>query len=407
MSFKKVFILSLLCPALLGSPASAGILEGNCRTADQPAATLLFPYFEVDLDTGGRTTLLSVNNSSSKATLARVVLWTDWGVPTLAFDVYLTGYDIQTVNLRDVFRGTLPVTGAAVSNLGPLSEGGDAFPGCSASGVAPPLGEADRAYLRAAHTGRPVSQAGAATPQCAGSVGQGPAVAVGYATVDVVNRCTPRTLVSAANTPADPTYFVDGGNGLAGNLNVLWGDAFYVDPAGNAARNQTAVHLLADPDVFGPGDYTFYGRYVNFDSRDNRGPLSSLYFARYANGGAFSGGTDLIVWRDNRQSGVLPATCATGPAWASLGELQLFVFDEEENASEIPDSNAFPIATQKVHVGGAKLPTPESFGFLLIDLWHRDQTHAQGWVTVAMTAEGRFSVGYPAVRVDDLCNFGP
>ena len=40
--------------------------EGNCRVADQPAATLLFPYFEVDLARPRRrqTTLISINNAS-------------------------------------------------------------------------------------------------------------------------------------------------------------------------------------------------------------------------------------------------------------------------------------------------------------------------------------------------------
>ena len=111
-------------------PSSAGILEGNCRLADQPAATMLIPYFEVDLgDPAGQTTLFSVNNASAKSTLARVVLWTNWGVPTLAFDVYLTGYDVQTLNLRDLFAGKLPQTGPDTSNSGSLSDDGDPLRG--------------------------------------------------------------------------------------------------------------------------------------------------------------------------------------------------------------------------------------------------------------------------------------
>src|SRR5688500_5655617 len=83
------------------APVTAGVLSGNCRTAEQPAATLLYPYFEVDLQRNdGATTLISINNSSSSPVVARVVMWTDWGAPTLAFDVYLTGYDVQSLNLR-------------------------------------------------------------------------------------------------------------------------------------------------------------------------------------------------------------------------------------------------------------------------------------------------------------------
>src|SRR4051795_13302792 len=90
-------LLGALLAAVLPVPVSAGVVEGNCRLANQPAATLLIPYFEADLsDPSGQNTLISVNNASSKSALARVVLWTDWGIPTLAFDIFLTGYDVQT-----------------------------------------------------------------------------------------------------------------------------------------------------------------------------------------------------------------------------------------------------------------------------------------------------------------------
>jgi hypothetical protein len=48
----------------------------------------------------------------------------------------------------------------------------------------------------------------------------------------------------------------------------------------------------------------------------------------------------------------------------------------------------------------------ESFGWLMLDLWHGDGSHAQGWVSTTMSANGRFSIGHEAIRVDDLCNFG-
>src|SRR3984893_11549592 len=140
---------------LLAAPLSAGDLTGNCRLGNQPAATLLVPYFEVDLSNpAGRTTLLSVNNAAPRPTLARMVLWTDWGVPTLAFDIYLTGYDVQTFNLRDVFNGNLPQTGPGISPTGPLSEPGTSFPGCSGSGAqARSVSNGQQLSLRAAHSG--------------------------------------------------------------------------------------------------------------------------------------------------------------------------------------------------------------------------------------------------------------
>src|SRR4029077_9531384 len=81
-------------------------LAKTCTMDVVPAATLLLPYFEVDLNSPtARTTLMSINNASDRAVLAHVVLWTDLGVPTLAFDIYLTGLDVQTPNLPDVFSG--------------------------------------------------------------------------------------------------------------------------------------------------------------------------------------------------------------------------------------------------------------------------------------------------------------
>lgn len=396
---------ALLGLLLAGGPALAGDLSGSCRVADQPAATLLIPYFEVELDDAdGATTLISVNNGGSRSTAARVVLWTDWGVPTLAFDIYLTGYDVQTLNLRDLFAtGSLPVTGTRVSHVGALSTPA-AQPkssGCETAGV-PRLNAAERQYLRAAHTGQPV-EAG----RCAGSGKGGRNLATGYITVDTVNRCSARTLGATRNTPADPAYFADGGTGLASNSNALWGDYFYMNRRRGQADSQSAVHIVADADAFGPGDYTFYGRYNEFDSRDNRAPLSSLYYARFIKGGAFFGETSMVVWRDNRQSGGALSECGRNPSWAPLGEYQLVAFDEEENPSAFPNSNAFPVSTQKVKVGSPALPVTGNAGWLMIDLWHRDESHAQGWVSILMKGEGgRFSVGHQAVRADDLCNFG-
>ena len=83
-----------------------------CTIDEVPAATLLLPYFDVDLgNPNGETTLFSINNASATAVLAHVVVWSDLSVPVLDFNVYLTGYDVQTINLRDILRsGVLPQT---------------------------------------------------------------------------------------------------------------------------------------------------------------------------------------------------------------------------------------------------------------------------------------------------------
>jgi hypothetical protein len=393
---------------LLAAPLTAGDMTGNCRLGNQPAATLLVPYFEVDLaNANGETTLVSINNSAPRPTLARMVLWTDWGVPTLAFDIYLTGYDVQTVNLRDVFNGSLPLTGASISPTGPVSQSGPGFPGCSASNAAATRAMASeiQSSLRAAHTGQPIPNSQPA--QCAASARKKSPLVIGYITVDVVNRCTGTSMMSTANTPADPTYFAKGGTGLASDVNVLWGDVFFHDPQLNQAMSQPAITIVADTQFFNPGDYTFYGRYNNFDSRDDRMPLSSMYYVRFVNGGSFASGTDLLVWRDNRSPEANALPCGSVPSWAAPGEEQLLIFDEQENASALSKPSAFPFATQRVKVGGRTIPAQPSSGWLMLDLWHADGTHAQGWVGSMLSTSGRFNSGHEAMRADDLCNFGP
>ncbi|HET9767160.1 MAG TPA: hypothetical protein VFS60_09945, partial [Thermoanaerobaculia bacterium] len=66
----------LLCPL----PAVAR----HCAIDDVPAATLLVPYFEVDLASPtGKQTLLFITDTAPAATLAHVTIWTDWGIPAL------------------------------------------------------------------------------------------------------------------------------------------------------------------------------------------------------------------------------------------------------------------------------------------------------------------------------------
>src|SRR5687768_15190520 len=99
--------------ALAGLLALAGPAVATIGTIDNvPAATLMLPYFEVDLDnTEGVNTLFSINNSAASAVLTKVVVWSDQSVPVLNFNIYLTGYDVQTFSMRDILvLGNLPRT---------------------------------------------------------------------------------------------------------------------------------------------------------------------------------------------------------------------------------------------------------------------------------------------------------
>ena len=103
-----------VCLALLGLLGLGGQALAVIGTIDDvPAATLLLPFFQVDSHdpVNGVNTLFSINNASATAILAHVTVWSDQSVPVLDFDVYLTGYDVQTISLRDILlNGTMPLT---------------------------------------------------------------------------------------------------------------------------------------------------------------------------------------------------------------------------------------------------------------------------------------------------------
>jgi len=369
----------------------------RCDLDDVPAATLLFPYFEVELgNPDGKTTIISIVNSVAAGHLARVTLWTDCGVPSMSFDVYLTGFDVQTINLRDLFNGKVPQTGLGLSPRGNLSDALSSPLGCPLEGtVAAGLNANEIAHVRAWHTG----QRSPLTANCASLAHLGASRAVGYVTVDAVQRCS-------LLTPADPGYF--GAGGVASNDNVLWGDYLIVDRSDNSAKGDLAVHIVAEPGVYKAGDYTFYARYVNGSGIDARRPLGTSYATRYLAGGVVASATDLLIWRDTKVSEKTGFACGSDPSWFPLEQRGVIAFDEEETAVQMTRSDTrMPVALQIVTMDSEDMPTPASFGWAFIDLWHKGGLFgdvAQGWVTTTMGAEGKYSIGQRAVRLDSACD---
>src|SRR5439155_8480868 len=110
-------------PNATGGTAAAPATTNNddsCDIGTAPAATLLLPYFEVDFkspQTTARTTLFTITNVSAFPQIAHVVVWTDWSFPALDFNIFLTGYDVQAINLYDIFaRGVIAPPSATSSN---------------------------------------------------------------------------------------------------------------------------------------------------------------------------------------------------------------------------------------------------------------------------------------------------
>jgi uncharacterized repeat protein (TIGR01451 family) len=355
---------------------------GACRIDAVPAATLLIPYFEVDLDHfNGATTLISINNASAATQLAHLTFWSDWGIPTLSFTIALTGFDVQTLNLRDVIgNGVLPNLAAGSGCSSQLVAGG-ALPASFMN------------HLQAWHTGRQSPLQG----NCA-SPPRSDNIATGYITVDAVNRCS--TL-----NPSDPGYFVQGGQGVASDQNSLWGSFFLVNGDENLADGDPDVHILAEPGVF-RNHYSFYGTFVGGSGADDRQPLGTSYASSYLSGGAFDGGTQLLVWRDAKVANPTAQQCGQEPARMTLGGT---IYDEDENSAAIvPSTQMAPWSTQKMFLGSSTFPLAHPFGWVHLDLWHSGALFgdvAQGWVTSRMSAQQRYSVGLRAIRLDSACDF--
>jgi hypothetical protein len=438
---QKRLIALVALAGLLGLGGSAMAEIGAVDVV--PAATLLLPRFEVDLsDPNGVTTLFSVNNASDESVIAHVTLWTELWIPILDFDVYLTGYDVQTMNLRDILQnGILPRTGTAAPTFPPVGAFSGPHPsaaaytalGCSNT-VGPtnyaPIGGLVLGVIQDAFTGRPL-RAGSNAGDCASNPFGDLDLARGYATIDVVNICS-------TEFPSDLGYFINGGLGVAANDNVLWGDTFLVDSANNFAQGFTLVHIEADASdlpqgiatcdtIAGGGDRsesTFYctitGEAQAAPGADNREPLPSVYGVRFLNGGAFTGGTDLFVWRDPNALAGFITNCTAANTAARVGsQNQVVVFDEQENpeVAEVggpsqPDITEdifpFPWCTNRTTVGGVELPATPPFGWLYLNLNNAAGAatgpfdHHQAYVQAVMDATGRFSVGIDAVQLNEL-----
>jgi hypothetical protein len=409
--------LTLLCLLALGGQAFAEL----CTIDAVPAATLLLPYFAVDLNGGGVDTLFSINNASAAPTIAHVSVWTDWSQPVLDFDVFLTGYDVQSVQLSQVLiNGNLPVTADEQSDQGqdggrvadPTSSCDGTVDSCSPQGdptwdgsfdgagipvagvadcidifpffVNPLLTGSRLADIQAKLTGQAIDGA------CFGA-DHGDSIARGYITVDNANACS---LIF----PNDPGYFSDGVDpGVASNVNQLWGDWFIVDPANAFAQGDNLVHVEGDDNFDGGATgYTFYRRYTAFNgSADNREPLATTWATRYLNGGAFDQ-TSLTVWRDStiadiNEDGYICGAAGTGgvgPAWHPMNETQVIAFNESEQWEDLcspffgpdgppisppddPDFGdpvCFPLETQNVGVGDGNLAPSFNFGWLYLNL---------------------------------------
>jgi hypothetical protein len=420
MRVPRIFLTLTAITGLVTAAAPALAQAPVPTVGDQPAATLLLPYFEVDLaNPAGANTYFTVNNASASAGLAHITIWSAMHVPVYTVDVYLTGYDVQQINVRDLINGVLPRTASdgqdptdtnspndGISNQGVISQDIN-FASCNATLPPAAVPQATIDHVRAALTG----QQSPLTGMCA-TKGDGTRIARGYITIDDTTGCT-------SMTPADPGYFA----GIAGNRNIWWGDYTYTNHIGGLESGDASplVHIMAsatDPQTSVPGEYTFYGRFVAWSAADNREPLSTNFMTRFVTGPT-TGQTTLTVWRDARVNQGYFA-CGATPSWYPLSQEAIGFFDEQENPELVstppfappppaPTVLPFGFGAQRVEVGGSLLPTSFSSGLMFLNLntfpvgssfAPEDPNAAQAFVSVHLKGVGRYSTGWQATMLD-------
>src|SRR5688572_28709764 len=84
--------------------ALALVVCGSAAAQNVPSSDLLVPYFEVDANPAGVTTLFAVGNSTEKSVEVLATVYTNWGIPILKVPFTLQAREIRTINLRDWFR---------------------------------------------------------------------------------------------------------------------------------------------------------------------------------------------------------------------------------------------------------------------------------------------------------------
>lgn len=266
--------------------------DDSCDIAQMPAATLLLPYFEVDLTSrNGENTIFTITNTAPEEQVAHVTLWTDWSYPVISFNIYLTGYDVQSISLYDVIAlgQVAPARGTGYHDSG-SPEGDYSLDNAlvrreTCRSVPMDLGPTTRTRMQQAFTV-------GVQPGCS-SIGSSQATAehrrngnaLGFVTIDVVRSCHS---YNAAEAEFYAELLYD---------NVLTGDYQQLNSGQNYAQSNPLVHIRAIPEGDTPTTRrdtnlprTFYSAFQNAPNtiRDGRQPLPSTFAARWIEGGTGS-----------------------------------------------------------------------------------------------------------------------
>lgn len=356
---KRLYVIAVAVAVLgIGSPVGANI----CSMDVVPASTLLFPFvtYDYEADGNGQTTIISITNVSSQARIVRVTIWADYSIAVLTFNVVLTGYDLQTINVRDILRdGVVPSessganiwwNGTESSNAGgsPFDDGpysthnalwgGSLDSYFSTSGLPDPEStnplDCDPAIWASSPNNYTYDIPPGVLHMIEAFLRASEKTTTGYRGCDWADDVvfpdgtwfTNNDAVSTAETwftnqESRPTlmyitadvvgscnrdfpdsdwlsYF--GANGGIQTANVLMGDVVYLDPSTGYAEAENAVHIEAGPHP--TASTTFYNRYHGGAGFEDREPLPTAWAFRYIQSNNRHADTWIRTWKGSSQS---------------------------------------------------------------------------------------------------------
>jgi len=267
---KKALVTCMAVLALFAIATSASAI--TCTTDQRPAATLLVPWFQVTFNPDGTAsgtgdaaldTYVTIGNASAAPMIAHVNVYNERSVLVLDFNVALTGFDVQSLQMSRILSGNLPVTPVGSNGDSPDSSvlANDVCQRNPAALVYPTNG----GFLRV----RPTNPATTSDNSIATALYPTPAFPVGSSfqlqtldsldeTSDSLGCSTPNGVFSGLihgyitidhanycnlSDPTDPAYY---NNDAIGMENNLWGEILYTSGTGLTTFAMSTVNIEAD-----------------------------------------------------------------------------------------------------------------------------------------------------------------
>lgn len=431
---KRTLTIALVATLAL---SLGGVAYANyCARDYVPANTLLVPFIKVGMlpgwtgtDPNGATTMFAITNVSQAAQIVHISTYSILSQKFIDFDVVLSGYDVVTINFRDILAGNLAAiptggepdfsaemqtrtipgysytpfkfgpgyTGLTSNDLGDGSNpaatdnvnGNRSFDRDTATGIATCTGRfpygtyPEILSVYAKQILRPPLTAWT-HPGCSPSPARPDRAsdwlstlndneAWLYAYADVVNSCN-------NDFPTNQTYWTANTTGYMANRNVIIGDVIYLDATHNFSEALPAVSVEYSANVIPANMVNFYDQktlsadgLTAYNAYSSLEPLPTAFAFRYGNAGPVT--SNFILWKNFAEYINFPTSTKVDDCKAYV----YYAWDEDEfsvspGSGKCPyspcptapgETNETPFETQSVPLTSSNFDLAGGFGWML------------------------------------------